>query len=235
VHGLPLRTVLPNAPSVGLVAFATTVVMLIGGGPERWRFRPLLTFASGLAAMVTAAWTASSFTQQYALEGRTSTLLMLATTCSIAMLPLVADETYAALARMTHRPQAFEPRLYHGALGALASEPASSGERYAAGLVGILVGLWLLFSPVIAEPAVTHTRVVGVLACIIGALSLAAVARPIRWLNVALGMFVLVTPLVFGYGVRATIHAVLAGIILAMGSSLGESWHPNSPPERQAR
>jgi hypothetical protein len=133
----------------------------------------------------------------------------------------MADEMYAADARLMKRASWFQPRRYHGALGMHVGEPAHGGERYVPGAVGILIGVWLLFTPLAAEPAVTHARVLGVIVCAVAALSLAEVARPARWLNVALGLFVLATPILFGYGVRGAMHAVMIGILLAMGSSLG--------------
>ena len=246
-EGWVLPAVPAPLPELDLIGFAAIVLLTMLGGADRWRTRPKLVLANAAAVGLTAGALVVRWTWQYLELGTTSTLFFLTAAAAVAMLPLVADEAYAAgvgwrgLAsddeRLTELKEEEEeeeeegeeadeagviPRSHPRPRPELRRLQKTDWSGYLAGVGGVVVGLALLLVPVtmFSWRAAKHGHLLGGLVAAVGALSLARAARPARWLNVGIGAWLLVAPLAFGYGLRGTVYSIVMGLSLMVVSTL---------------
>src|SRR5215207_3520539 len=84
-------------------------------------------------------------------------------------------------------------------------------------LVNTLVGLWLMAAPAVldyAGAARTNDRIVGPLAASFAVIAIWEVTRPLRWANVALGVWLLVAPWLLGADRAPLLNETAAGLVL---------------------
>lgn len=190
-------------PTLDAAGFAATSATALVGGRDRWRRSPTLALVSGGAAVLTAIAALVRWTWQYAVLGTTSTLFFFSTATAVALLPLVADEVYAAAAG----PDRLARRRVGSRIG--------DGITYLGGGGAVAIGLFLLAAPLAPwSRAALHAHLVGGLVAAIGALTLARVTRSARWLNAGIGTWLLISPLVAGYTLRGALHMVITGLLL---------------------
>lgn len=117
-------------------------------------------------------------------------------------------------------------------------------------LAAFALGVWLTAAPDAlgySQPARENDHVVGPLAATVGLAAAFAATRPLRWLNLPLGLWQLVAPFFLGYaGPVETFNAVLVGAGLlalvplrgATPAPLGGGWRmlwdPAADPVRTA-
>jgi hypothetical protein len=81
-----------------------------------------------------------------------------------------------------------------------------------------LLGVWLMFSRLVfgTEPPMADSdHLVGALVVTVAVMAMAEVARPLRFINVAFGLWLVVAPwLLVGAGGIAAAHSVVAGLVL---------------------
>lgn len=90
-----------------------------------------------------------------------------------------------------------------------------------AAAVGVVVGIWMMFAPAVlgySGSAATSDRIVGPVAAAAAWVAVVEVTRSLRWVNVPLGMWAALSPLVLHPPAAATIHSVLSGIVLVTSS-----------------
>jgi hypothetical protein len=117
-------------------------------------------------------------------------------------------------------------------------------------------GVWLLFAPYvfgvgIQEPAADSDHVVGALVVVVAVVALAEVARPLRFLNVPLGVWLLAAPWFLTGGTTPSRcgSAIVGALVLLLSLPLGklrdhygsfdasllwEPWHRASRQPRRA-
>lgn len=87
-------------------------------------------------------------------------------------------------------------------------------------LASSLVGLWLMFSPAVfgtAPPMADSDHLVGALIITTAVIAMAEVARPLRFLNVLFGAWLVLAPWLLS-GISsplATLNSVIAGLLVA--------------------
>ena len=99
-------------------------------------------------------------------------------------------------------------------------------------LIVIVIGLWVMASPDVMgyeEPARTSHHIVGPLIVSFGMIALSESMRSMRWVNVGLGLWLIVAPFVFRYLALDTslIGAAIMGLSLIKGTrreQLGGGW-----------
>lgn len=197
-------------PSLGFGFVGVTIGALVGGR-DRWRRRPAVVLGLDAAAAFVATSAVARWSASYVAKGTTSVGALLATALAVAMLPLIAAEAQASLARALARCEVSRV-LVSDRLGARASTLAG----YASGAGAIAVGAWLLVVPAsVACPlSAAHAHSVGAWTIVIGAQSLSRVARGVRWLNATVGGWLLCAPLLYGYELRGSMHSIIVGITL---------------------
>lgn len=232
--GFPDRVIGAPWPELDVVGFSAVVVLTVLGRTDRWRSQWALTYASGIAIFLTAASSIVRWTAQYAVLHATSTLFVASTAAAIAMMPLAADELFAASAHRRFLRDGTRAATYEGPHHSHVGEMCTHWSGYVAGFTGIVVGIWLLLAPavVLTGRAAEHGRLLGAVVAAIGALSLAQVARPARWANAAIGLWLVVAPLGSDYEMMGAVHMVLVGFTLAIASSMVGDPTTAEPPHR---
>lgn len=98
----------------------------------------------------------------------------------------------------------------------------------AAQLVAFLVGVGLTAAPEVCgygPPARGVDHVVGPLAAAVGMTAVFGATRPLRWLNVLLGAWLVIAPWVLGYGRTEAVVGTAAGLLLAGLACVGGRPH----------
>ncbi len=83
-------------------------------------------------------------------------------------------------------------------------------------IVSLGLGIWLLIAPAVfgyGDPAGSVERIIGPVVIVVAALAIRGVTRPVRHLNIATGLALLIAPWVFTYmSIPAIATSVLAGM-----------------------
>lgn len=223
-------TLHPPLPELDLLGFAVLLATTVIGPRDRWRTWSAVTIASAVASLAVAGSALMRWSWQYAQTATTSTTFALLTATAIACVPLALDELYAAATceRRQHHGDVGAP--YRSLRGLRVGTQVGEWTGYAAGAGAIILGVALLFAARGTTPiAAFHARLLGGVIAAVGALSLPQVSRSLRWVNAAIGAWLLVAPLLHGYAVGGTLQAtIFAFLLLLVSVGLGEA----DPPTR---
>jgi hypothetical protein len=88
-------------------------------------------------------------------------------------------------------------------------------------IVAAAAGVWLMAAPHVLgtqPPARTVDRVIGPLVAAAAVIAMSEVTRPVRRLNLLLGLALLAAPWLLGYGTAATINSTVVGMVVAAAS-----------------
>ena len=173
------------------------------GGHERWRTQPWAVLIQGVIAVGLALAGVLLTILQPVPFGSFCTLCLCSGACSVLMVGWVLSEVLAVLQHL-HRVRLLGGSVQHGlgrgdVDGLVAPwRPAGEGggRLMWPRLHNVLIGLWLMASPAIfhyGHSASVNNRVLGpvVLAC--GLIGLHEVARGLRWVNLVIGGWLLVS------------------------------------------
>ncbi len=83
-------------------------------------------------------------------------------------------------------------------------------------IVSLALGIWLLIAPDVfgyGNPASSVERIIGPIVIVVAALAIRGVTRPVRHLNIATGLALLIAPWVFTYmSIPAIANIALVGM-----------------------
>ena len=88
-------------------------------------------------------------------------------------------------------------------------------------LIAIIIGLWLMASASVlgyGGAARTCHVIVGALAVTLATIAIWEVTRPLRWINTALGVVLMVVPLVLGFEQAALVNSIASGVVTTAAS-----------------
>lgn len=88
--------------------------------------------------------------------------------------------------------------------------------------MGVVVGLWMMAAPAVlgySGSGATSDRIVGPTAAAVAWIAATEVTRPMRWVNVPLGAWAIVAPLLLDYPQAGTVHSITSGVLL-IGTAL---------------
>jgi uncharacterized membrane protein len=224
----------------GLGAVTYLLEVLVGslGGPRRWRTMPWAVMLFGVIVVPLGVTSIVLVILQPIGVGAWCTLCLVAAFAMLLMVPLAVDEVvatlqYLARSRRQGAPlwQTFwfggtddsrpEPRT--PALSAPLREtvPASAwGVTAPWSLIAVAVlGTWVMIAPTVFGStgwAANSSHLTGALIVTIAAVAFAEVMRPVRFLNVLLGLWVVFTPLALsGASGLAVWSDVVGGVTIA--------------------
>lgn len=229
----------------GLGAFAYALDILTGaiGDRRRWRTMPWMVLLFGLLIIPLGVVSVSFIIIQPPLIGTLCTLCILQAAVTVVLVPYSIDEVLATCQYLYRSRRAGEPfwRTFLRGGPALSEnqtpgpdldrsvavvlrEFVTGGVNYPWTLVvSTALGVFLLFTPVVfgtSPPLYFSDHVLGCLIILVAVTAMAEVARPIRFMNVALGGWVALSPfLLEGSALAGTIGDVVLGIAL-IGLSL---------------
>jgi nucleoside-diphosphate-sugar epimerase/uncharacterized membrane protein len=229
----------------GLGAFAYALDILAGviGDRRRWRTMPWMTLLFGLLIVPLGAVSITFIIIQPPLIGTLCSLCILQAAVTVVLVPYAIDEVLAScqyLYRATRAGEPFWRTFWHG--GPALSEdqtPAPDLDRptmtvlreFVTGGVNFpwtlvastVLGVWLMCTPLFLGTEAQlyfSDHIVGCLVILVAVMAMAEIARPVRFFNVALGAWVVVSPfLLEGATFAGMIGDVVVGLAL-IGLSL---------------
>ena len=94
-------------------------------------------------------------------------------------------------------------------------------------IVVVALGLWLMAAPAVlghvGTTAGDSDRLVGPLIASIAFIAASEITRPVRWVNLAGAVWLVVAPWIFGFPMSAAINDVIVGIAVGVLSPLGKA------------
>lgn len=81
-------------------------------------------------------------------------------------------------------------------------------------VLSTLLGLWLMAAPAVlgyGDPARTVDRILGPIAASLAVIAMGEATRPVRHVNLVIGLLLLIAPWVLGYATVPTLNSMLAG------------------------
>ncbi|PDT39584.1 MULTISPECIES: NAD-dependent epimerase/dehydratase family protein [Sinorhizobium] len=222
----------------GFGAFAYGLDILAGaiGDRRRWRTMPWMVLLFGLLIIPLGVVSVSFIIIQPPLIGALCTLCIVQAAVTVVLIPYSIDEVLAAVQYLWRATKAGEPfwRTFWMGGPALSENqsPAPDLDRPASELIkefitggvnfpwtlvaGVGLGAMLMTTPLIfgsSPPLYYSDHVVGCLVILVAVTAMAEVARPVRFLNVALGAWVAASPFVLsGGGMVASVADFLLGL-----------------------
>ena len=224
----------------GLGASAYMLEALMGamGTATRWRTMPWMVGFFFILVVPLGAVSIFFILIQPVIIGTYCTLCLIAAFAMLVMIPLALDEVIAMGQYMLRALQAGEPFWRTFLMGG--RDPAARPDdrpglaaplqsQFAAAAWGVTVpwtlaaatglGAWLMFTPLVfgtVDTMADSDHIVGGLAVTISVIAMAEVARPLRFLNLPLGLWLIAAPWLLS-GVPssvAALHGVAAGVAL---------------------
>jgi nucleoside-diphosphate-sugar epimerase/uncharacterized membrane protein len=229
----------------GLGAFAYALDILAGaiGDRRRWRTMPWMVLLFGLLIIPLGVVSVSFIIIQPPLIGALCTLCIVQAAVTVVLIPYSIDEVLASCQYLWRASRAGEPfwRTFWKGGPALSEDqtpepdldrPASAilrefvtgGVNFPWTLVAsTALGAFLMTTPLVfgTEPPLYYSdHIAGCLVIMVAVTAMAEVARPVRFLNVALGAWIAASPfLLDGATGLGTAGCVAAGLLL-IGLSL---------------
>jgi uncharacterized membrane protein len=252
-----LSRMLPIPDAVlGTAAYLLDAITGVIGGRERWRTMPWMVLLFGLAVGPLGLASLLLVIAQPVILGAWCSLCLASALLSVVLIGPAMDEVLASLQylrRVHEQHGSVWTALWRGT--PMAPPPlddrADAGKRMPAiwwnhGLVALL-GLWLMAAPDVMQyegPERMNDHIVGPLLFSAAIIAVAETTRSVRWINVALGGWLMLAPIVLGYeplhiGVRSSLIgiAILALSFLKRppGERLGGGWSRVWKGERSKR
>jgi len=236
-------SVLSAEISKGFAAFASmlfTLQMLLAckGGSRRWHTMPWIVALYGLFVLAFGLLGSFTILIQPITHGFWCFWCLICCAMMLIMTTLAIDEVVATaqlLLQAGKDGKSFWPTFWHGSAVAGGHVDSRTPQLNAPAktlfsamvwgvtlpwnlLVTTFIGFWLMFSPpavhVIGRVEFTN-YFLGNLICLISVLSMAEVARPLRYLNILFGFFIGVAPWLFhDENVISNWNNVISGLLL---------------------
>lgn len=222
---------------VGVMAYMLELLMAVMGDGRRWRTMPWMVAGFGIVVVPLGGVSIFFIMAQPVVIGTWCTLCLIQALAMLIMMPYALDELVAMgqfLKDARRRGKPFWRSFFMGDAmeGAKRDDsPEFSGEipqmalRATYGvnlpwglLLTSLLGIWLMFTRLIygTEGAMANSdHLAGSLLITIAVLAMAEVARPLRFLNIIIGLWLIIAPWVLSGGSdAAAIGSVIVGLLV---------------------
>ncbi len=228
-------------PDAGLGALTYALEILVGviGSTRRWRTMPWLVLLFGIMIVPLGVISITFIVIQPIVIGTWCTICLIAAAAMLIQIPYSLDELVATIQFLARRARAGRPLLriflsgdtdegrsqpmpdeFARPPGAVARDMLGGGVNLPWNLaLSVVLGLWLMFtrSTLGAEGGMADAdHLIGSLAVTVSVIALAEVARPLRYLNIGLGLALLITPFGFGADLAQTLASILCGVLLIL-------------------
>ncbi|KKN97510.1 hypothetical protein LCGC14_0156290 [marine sediment metagenome] len=227
---------------IGVMAYMVELLMAVMGDARRWRTMPWMVAAFGVVVVPLGAVSIFFIIAQPIFIGTWCTLCLLQALAMLIMMPYALDELVAMgqfLKNANRRGKPFwrtfftgdamegsrqdDTPEFEGALSGMALK-GLRGVNLPWTLVAItLLGLWLMCTRLIFDTTgsmANSDHLMGSLLITVSVLAMAEVARPLRMLNIPIGLWLLVAPwLLSGGAITADVASMIVGL-LVIGLSL---------------
>lgn len=223
---------------LGAAVYLGDVVTGSLGGPRRWQRMPWLVALFTLFVVVLGVIGVVLVVFQPVLYDSFCTLCIVSAVASLSMIGPALDEVLATLGHLA-RVRSLGGSLWRafwgiegGARPDAAGGPSAGAppvsrslRRPLPRLAGIGVGVWLLCAPAALEyggRAEANDRIVGPVVASLSFVALWELGRPLRWITLVLGGWLILAPVVLWYGdLVPLLSSVLSGLVLLLVAPLG--------------
>jgi uncharacterized membrane protein len=221
---------------LGAVSYVIEILMGFMGDRARWRTMPWMVTFFGILVVPLGATSVILIILQPLSVGAWCSLCLLAGIAMLAMVPATLDEVVAMIQFMAQAKREGKPLWRTFWLGGVIegekddrltpfdwSNPISSMfVPYLASnwnlFISISLGVWLLFAPAVfgtAGRASDSDRLLGALVVTFTAIAVAEVGRPVRFLNILFGAWIIIAPfLLAGYTPAGFVGGIVTGFAL---------------------
>ena len=222
---------------LGAITYTFEVLMGIMGGRSRWRTMPWMVLLFGIVVVPLGVVSIYFIVIQPIVIGTYCTLCLITALGMLVMIPLSLDELVAMgqfLLANTRRGRPFWRSFFRGDALPGGSKDERPGFRdpvlaaTASALRGVnvpwtllvssVIGVWLMFSRLVFDtvpPFADSDHLIGALVLTTAVIAMAEVARPLRFVNVLFGLWLVASPwLLEGAPTGGAISAVVSGIVL---------------------
>lgn len=222
---------------VGAITYMAEILMGAMGGRARWRTMPWMVLLFGIVVVPLGVVSIYFIIMQPIAIGTYCTICLLAAAAMLVMIPYSLDELVAMgqfLVLNTRRGRPFWRAFFRGdALpgGTVDARPGfSDGWAPAIGsslrgvtlpwtlVVSAGLGVWLMFSRLTigtTPPLADSDHLIGALVITVSVIAMAEVARPLRFLNLPLGAWLVIAPwITAGGGMVSATSGVAAGLLI---------------------
>jgi hypothetical protein len=220
---------------LGAVAYMFEVLMGVMGGRQRWRTMPWMVTMFGFVVVPLGVVSIYFIIIQPIVIGTWCSPCLLAGIAMLIMIPYSLDELVAMgqyLAQSVRRGEPFWRTFFRGG-----AQPEGAQDHYPdfdapladamhsayrgvtvpwTLVASVVLGLWLMFSRLIfgTEPPMADSdHLVGALIITVAVIAMAEVARPLRFLNVGFGLWLVVAPWILN---GASTTASWAGVFVGL-------------------
>jgi nucleoside-diphosphate-sugar epimerase len=225
--------------AVGGYTYLLEILTGIVGSRMRWRTMPWLVVLFGLMIAPLGITSIFFIIIQPIVIGTWSTIALIGAAAVLVQIPYSLDELLATLQYLRRRAKAGqnwlrvlflggtdempetangEPDEFDRSPGAVIKHMVGGGVSLPWNLaMAAIIGLSLLFTRITlgAEGSLANAHhVIGSLVLTVVSIAAAEVARPVRYLNVPLGVALMAAPFLFGAGTVSTVVSVVLGVAL---------------------
>jgi nucleoside-diphosphate-sugar epimerase len=222
---------------VGAVTYMLEILTGLIGSARRWRTMPWLVVLFGIMIVPLGVVSITFIVIQPIVIGTWCTLCLIAAAAMLVQIPYSLDELVATGQFLWRRKRAGHglSRVFfvgdtdeggrEEAEDDFEQRPARVLAEMSSGGVGLpwnlavclLIGVWLMFTPVTlgSDGGMANAdHLIGSLVLTVTVCALAEVARPLRFVNMAFGLTLLITPFTYGAGWPATVVSLICGAAL---------------------
>jgi nucleoside-diphosphate-sugar epimerase/uncharacterized membrane protein len=222
---------------LGAVTYMFEVLMGAMGDRTRWRTMPWMVVLFGIVVVPLGVVSIYFIIIQPIVIGTYCTLCLIAALAMLIMIPFTLDELVAMGQFLLHSHRARRPfwrTFFQGGATPDATERAQPGfdadlpamaKHMGQGLTApwtliasSLIGAWLMLTPLVlgTQPPFAHSdHLVGALVITVAVIAIAEVARPLRFINLAFGLWLIAASwLLEGAGTLASWNGIVAGFAL---------------------
>ncbi|HEV2074553.1 MAG TPA: vitamin K epoxide reductase family protein [Thermomicrobiales bacterium] len=213
------------------------------GGIRRWRTMPWMVVMFGVLVVPLGITSIILVILQPVMVGTWCTLCLTTALFMLVMIPLAVDEIWAMVQFMLHTRREGKPMWRTFWIGGTIEggsedtrSPEFDGPRFPMVpsmvwgvtipgnlLISALIGFWLMAAPPVFDSTGTVANsdfLAGPLVAVIAVIAMAEVARPLRFINVVIGLWLVSTPwFLSGTTTGSTVNDIVAGLAL-IGLSL---------------
>ncbi|MBI3649843.1 MAG: SPW repeat protein [Acidobacteria bacterium] len=223
---------------LGALSYMLEILMGFMGDKARWRTMPWMVMFFGILVVPLGAVSIVLIILQPLAVGAWCSLCLLAAVAMLVMIPATLDEVVAMLQFLVQAKRQGKPLWRTFWLGGTIEGKKDEGltpfdwsKPFSSMLVPWLVsnwnllisvalGLWLTFAPAIfgvTGRAADNDHLIGLLVVTSTVIAIAEVVRPLRFLNMLFGAWLVIAPfLLKGFTTTAMINGVMVGLALIM-------------------
>jgi len=231
----------PDA-GIGALTYLLEIITGIIGSRQRWRTMPWLVLLFGFMIVPLGAISITFIIIQPIILDTWCTLCLIAAAAMLLQIPYSFDEIIATIGFLRRRAKAGHPWLLILFTGdtdepsAADKQPQPKSDNFSQSpwtifkesvlggislpwqlLLSALIGIWLMCTRLTMGSSgdmANADHLIGALVLTITVTASAEVMRPLRFLNLFLGMALLITPFIFSSSLMATVASLVCGLLL---------------------